>query len=90
MLARVARLLVLRFAGSPARAALYLSGFTALRRVLGAKPVVESVRVRPGERFVIEHLDVSHARQIKQLKHEEKQARRARRAARKAGRRTAS
>ena len=87
MLARLARLLLIRYAGGPARAGLYLGGLSAVRRLLKHDPVVESVRVRPGEQWVIEHLDINHKDQIKQLHREEK---RAKRAARKAGRRTAS
>lgn len=90
MLARLARLLLIRYAGGPARAALYSSGLSALRRIVKHDPVVESVRVRPGEHWVIEHLEISHKDQIKQLHREEKRAKRERKAARKAGRRTAS
>jgi hypothetical protein len=90
MLGRFFRLALVRYAGGPARAALYLSGLSALQRTLRPKPTIESVRVRPGQRYVVEHLTISHKDQIKQLKREEQDAKRARKAARKAGRRTAS
>jgi hypothetical protein len=90
MLNRLVRLLLIRYAGGPARAALYLGGLSAARRILQPKPLVESLRVRPGERYVVEHLSISHKDQIRQFKREEKEARRARKTARKAARRTAS
>lgn len=90
MLGRLARLLLVRYAGGPARAALYLTAYNKARKVLRPEPVVESLRVRPGETWVVEHLEISHKDQIKQLEREEKRARRERKAARKAARRTAS
>jgi hypothetical protein len=90
MLTRLLRLVLVRYAGGPARAALYLSAVSTARRLIKPKPVIESLRVRPGEVYVVEHLGISHKDQIEQLKREEKEARRARRAARKAGGGTAS
>lgn len=88
-MARIARLLLVRYAGA-GRAALYLAGLSTVRKALRSKEVAETLTLRPGERYVVEHLEISHKGQIKELKRAEKQAKRDRRAARKAARRTAS
>lgn len=86
MLARVIRLMLLRSVG-PGKAAAYVAVYSAVRKFLKSRETVVDERLRPGEHLVIEHLEISHKRQVKQLKREEK---RARRAARKAARRKAS
>lgn len=86
MLARIIRLLLLRSVG-PGKATAYIAIYSAVRKMLRSRETVVNERLRPGEHLVIEHLDISHKRQVKQLKREEK---RARRAARKAARRKAS
>ena len=46
-----------------------------VRRVVGRRPVVETISVGPGSNFTVDHLQVSHRTQLK----DEKRARRARR-----------
>lgn len=87
MVARLFSWLLVRYAGSPGRAALYLAVVSALRRRLRRREVVVTERLRPGEALVVEHLRISHRRQARQLKQQARAARAAERAARRAGRR---
>lgn len=84
MVGRLARLLLVRYAGGPVQAALYLSIWSFVRKRLRRDEVIEVQGVRPGERFVIEHLEISHKKQIKQLEREEQRAKRQQAEARKA------
>lgn len=86
MLARMIRLVLLRSVG-PGKATAYIAIYSVVRKMLKSRETVVDERLRPGEHLVIEHLQISHEQQVKQLKREE---RRARRAARKAARRKAS
>jgi hypothetical protein len=90
MLARLVKVLLVRYAGGPGRAAVYFAVGSFLRNRLRSREVVLTERVRPGEQVLIEHLTITHKRQLKQLKRSEKQARRDRRAERKAARHRAS
>lgn len=87
MVGRLVRLLLVRYAGGPAQAALYLTIWSFVRKRLRSDEVIEVQGIRPGERFVIEHLEISHTEQIKQLKREEERAKRRQAAARKAEKR---
>lgn len=89
MLARLLRLVLVRQAGGPTRAALYLGALSVARRALHSKELVIAEPVRPGERLLVEHLTISHRRQVKQLKREEQRARRRHKRERRAQRRSA-
>lgn len=89
MVARVLRLLLIRSLG-PGGATAFLAATAVARRVTKQREAVLTQRLGPGEQLVVEHLAISHKRQLKQLKREEQQARRAARTARKARRGTAS
>ena len=89
MLARIFRFFVVRYAGA-GRAAVLLGGLDVARKTVRRQPVVEELRLRPGETYVVEHLPISHKDQIANLERERKEAKRADRVARKAARRRAS
>lgn len=89
MVARILRLLLIRSMG-PGRATAFLAATGLARRVMKQRESVFTQRLGPGEQLLVEHLTITHRRQLKQLKREEKRARRSARAARKVGRRTAS
>jgi hypothetical protein len=88
MLARIFRFFVVRYAGA-GRATVLLGGFDLARKTVRRQPLVEELRLRPGETYVVEHLGINHKDQIGQLERERKAARRADRAARKAARKAA-
>ena len=64
----------------PARSWLYTSAalwaLRFVRRATGRRPVVETLAVAPGQTVLIEHLEISHKRQIKELKRSRRLARR--------------
>lgn len=77
-----------RVAGGPGRAwiwtAIALRGLRMVRSATGRRPVVDAGTVRPGQRLIIEHREISHGKQIKQFKAKAKEEKRGRRAAAKA------
>lgn len=76
---RLIVLLVRRRYGGPARSWLIASalvfGWRGVRRVFRPRPLVEQIPIGRGTHLTVDHLPISHKRQIRQL-------RRARRAAR--------
>lgn len=67
----------------PGRSWLYTSlalvGLRVVRRVVGRRPVIETMTVSPGQKVSIEHLRVSHRSQIRDEKAARRQAGRRRR-----------
>lgn len=76
MLARLFKLAAARAIGGPGRSWLFTSGFLALfrfaKRQTGRRQVVDLSSTKPGDKIIIEHLDVTHKEQIKQIKAEKK------------------
>lgn len=66
----------------PARSWVYttaaLWAFRFVRKATGRRPVVETLSVAPGQTVVIEHLEISHRRQIADMKRSRRLARRLR------------
>jgi hypothetical protein len=71
-----------QYFGGPARSWVLTSalvvGYRAIRAVTGRRPLVEVIEIKKGDHFTVDHLAVSHRRQIKT----ERAQRRARRAGR--------
>lgn len=71
MLERIVLYTVRRYVDGPARSWLYTSiallGIRALRSKVGRKPLVERHRLKPGDRLVVDQLDISHRKQMKQF-----------------------
>ena len=72
--------------------ALAVRGLRMVRSTTGRREVVDIGKLKPGERVVIEHREISHGKQIKQFKAQAKAEKRERKAAttsahRRAGRR---
>ncbi len=97
MLARLVTLGVRGLVNGPARSWVFTSGALALMRFVrartGRRELIDLSSSKPGDKFVIEHLDITHQEQIKQMKAEKradkrqaKAAKRAERAARRAAR----
>jgi hypothetical protein len=72
MLRRFVVLALSRYLGSTAKALALLSAYTMGRRmvgkVVGRQPRVERLAVNVGDHIVIDHLPISHKRQIRQFK----------------------
>lgn len=89
MIQRLALAALRRYIGGPARSWVFTSlavlGMRAARSVLGRREVVDVTKVKRGQLVVIEHLDISHKAQMREMKAERK----ADRAATKAGKRAA-
>ncbi len=49
---------------------LALLGFRLIRRVVGRRPITETLSVKPGQSFTVEHLQISHRKQIRDIKRE--------------------
>jgi hypothetical protein len=47
-----------------------------VRRATGRRPLIETLSVAPGQTVVIEHLEISHKRQIKDMRRSRRLARR--------------
>lgn len=58
--------------------------FRAAKSVVGRRELIDLSSVKPGDTLMIEHLPISHKRQIKEIKKDKRQARKARRLATKA------
>ncbi len=74
------------YIGGPAKSWVFTSAALLLMRVVrsasGRRELIDLASIKPGDTVVIEHLPISHKRQIKQFKKDKKAAKRARRAAR--------
>ena len=82
MFRRILSLAVRSYVRGPARSWVFTSGamllLRAIKRVTRKSDVIDLSRSKPGDRFVIEHLDVTHKQQMK----DQKRARKADKAAR--------
>lgn len=80
MLTRLTKLAIGKALGGPARSWVFSSGFLALvrfaKRRTGRREVIDISATKPGDKIVIEHLDITHKEQIKQFKAEAKAGKR--------------
>ena len=76
MLTRLFRFAIGKGLGGPARSWLFSSGLLALfrfaKRQTGRRQVIDLSSTKPGDKIVIEHLDITHGEQIKQFKAQKK------------------
>lgn len=76
MLTRLFKFAVARGIGGPGRSWVYASGFmTLLRfaiRATGRRGVSERLSTKPGDTIVIEHLEITHKQQMKQIRAQKK------------------
>lgn len=76
MLTRLVKFGIRKGIGGPARSWIFTSGFMALFRFAknrtGRREVLDLSATKPGDKIVIEHLDITHKQQIKQIKSEKK------------------
>lgn len=76
---------VSRYLGGEKSSSLVASGVTLLiktvKSVTGRRELVDVGKVKPGQRIVIEHLHVTHKKQIRSMKAEQKALKRAERSA---------
>lgn len=68
------------YVGGPARSWVFTSGallaIRVVRSVTGRREIVDLSSVKPGQTLIIEHLPISHKRQMRDLRHEKKAQRR--------------
>ncbi len=80
MLKRAVTWAVRSYVGGPARSWVFSSVALGLIRLVtkttGRREVVDLSSIKPGQKVVIEHLDISHKKQIKQIKKDKKRAKR--------------
>ena len=80
MLTRFVKLAIRKGIGGPGRSWIYTSGFMALFRFAknrtGRRQLIDLSSTKPGDKIVIEHLDITHKQQIKQFKAEKKAGKR--------------
>lgn len=76
MLSKLVKLAISKGIGGPARSWVFTSGFMALFRFAkgktGRRETLDLSATKPGDKIVIEHLDITHKQQIKQFKGEKK------------------
>jgi Rad3-related DNA helicase len=88
MLKRLALMAVRSYVGGPAKSWVFTSGamlaFRLVKSVTGRRELVDLSTVKPGQTLIIEHLPISHKRQMKDIKRSKRQERKDRRKARKA------
>lgn len=69
-----------RYFGGKARSWMYVTGalfvVRAVRSVLGRRELVDLSNIKKGESIMIEHLPISHKRQIKELKRDKRKRKR--------------
>ncbi len=72
MFRRILSLAVRSYVRGPARSWIFTSGamllLRSIKRVTQKSEVIDLSRSKPGDRFVIEHLDVTHKQQMKDQK----------------------
>ncbi len=72
MLTRLFKYGIAKGIGGPARSWVFTSGLMALfrfaRNRTGRREVLDLSATKPGDKIVIEHLDITHKEQIKQIK----------------------
>lgn len=76
MLTKLFKFAVRKGIGGPARSWIFTSGFMALFRFAkgktGRRETLDLSATKPGDKIIIEHLDITHKQQIKQFKGEKK------------------
>ena len=76
MLTKLFKFAVRKGIGGPARSWIFTSGFMTLLRFAkgktGRRETLDLSATKPGDKIVIEHLDITHKQQIKQIKGEKK------------------
>ena len=76
------------YIGGPARSWIFTSGamlvFRLAKSVLGRRELIDISDVKPGQTLLIEHLPISHERQMKDIKRSKREERKERKASRKA------
>ncbi len=87
MLARLVPFLVRLVVRGPAKSWVFTSGAMGLVKLVknttGRRELIDLADSKPGDKFVIEHLSVSHKTQIKDEKRSKKAAKKVKRAAKK-------
>lgn len=85
MLKRLVIMAVRSYIGGPAKSWVFTSGamlaIRMVRSVTGRRELIDISDVKPGQTLLIEHLPISHKRQIKDIKRSKRQERKARRKA---------
>ncbi len=85
MLTRLVRFAVARYVGGPGKSWVFSSGILALygflKKKSEPKQVVDLSASKPGDKFIIEHLPITHGEQIKQFKRAAKDEAKAEKAA---------
>lgn len=80
MLRRLLLLGVRSYTKGPAKSWIYssaaLMAYNAVRKMTGRREVIDISSIRPGETIIIEHLEISHAEQMKQMKKQRRQDKR--------------
>lgn len=73
------------YVGGPAKSWVFTSGaimaVRVVRSVIGRRELIDLSSVKPGDTLTIEHLPISHKRQIKEIKRSKRQERKATRRA---------
>lgn len=91
MMRSLLKLAVRGYIRGPAKSWLFTSGamllWRAVTRSSAKTELVDLSGTKPGDRLIIEHLDISHGEQMKQLKKDRKAERRALKSAKRADRR---
>ncbi len=76
MLSSLAKFAISKGLGGPARSWVFTSGLMALFRFAkgktGRRETLDLSATKPGDKIIIEHLDITHKEQIKQFKGEKK------------------
>lgn len=77
MLQRIVTIAVSRYVGGPARSWIYSSALLGLYRFLkkktGKQEIIDLSSSKPGDKFIIEHLPITHGEQMKGFKKASKQ-----------------
>ncbi len=88
MIGRLVLWAVRKYFGGPAKSWVLTTALVMVvrlvRSVTGRRELVDLSSVKPGETMIVEHLPISHRRQIKDIKKEKRATKRARKAATKA------
>lgn len=85
MFKRLALRAIRSYIGGPAKSWVFTSAamlaFRLVKSVTGRRELIDLSTVKPGETLLIEHLPISHKKQMKEMKRSKRQARKDRRKA---------
>ncbi len=88
MIGRLVLWALRRYFGGPAKSWVFTTAVVMVARmvrsVVGRRELVDLSSMKPGQTMIVEHLPISHRRQIKDIKKEKRATKRARKAAAKA------